>query len=80
MQMIGELPHRRFFAMDQECHLASLNAAVPCEQFPLIGMSRKSIDGVDGRANGNLFAEEPYTLWPVNAPIDIRASGRSCCL
>jgi hypothetical protein len=66
MQLIGELSHRWFFAMNEKCHLASLNTAVPCEQFSLIGMNGKPINGVDSCANRYFFTKERYMLCSIN--------------
>src|SRR5579871_818254 len=73
--MLGELFHRRFFAMDEECRFASPNAAPPCEQLPLVGVSGESIDRVDRAADWNVFTEEPHMLGSVDDPPCNRSSG-----
>ena len=49
--------HRLGLTMNQEGHLVSTDAIVPCDEFGLIGMRGEAIDGVDVRPDRNVFAE-----------------------
>ena len=64
--MVGELLHYRFFTMDKERRLASPDAAAPCEQLPLVGVSGKSVDRMNRAADWNLFTEEPHMLGAID--------------
>ena len=44
--------------MYKKRRLASADARAPCEEFPLVGVSRKSVDGVDRAADRNIFAKQ----------------------
>ncbi len=76
--MISELPHRRFFSVNKKCSLAPSNVAVPGEQLPLIGVSRKSINGVDRAADWNILIEESHIVGSVDdLPRESAQSGKT---
>src|SRR6516165_11127184 len=64
--MLGELLHYGFFTMDKERRLASANAAAPCEQFSLVGVSGKSVDRMNRAADWNLFTKKPHMLGAID--------------
>ena len=73
--MLGELLHYRLFTMDKERRLASPDAAAPCEQLPLVGVSGKSVDRMNRAAYWNLFTEEPHMLGAIDDLPRNRARG-----
>jgi len=75
LQMVGQLLHHGFFTVDKEGCLAPANAAAPCEQLPLVGVSGKSIDCVYSTADWNLFTKELYVLGSIDDLSRNRARG-----
>jgi hypothetical protein len=44
--------------MHKKRRLASPDVRSPCEELPLVGVSRKPVDGVDCAADRDIFAEQ----------------------
>ncbi len=60
-----ELVHAIFFAMNEESTPCT-GLLLPGQQFSLIGMGGKTVDGVNARPNRNLFAENSYLFGAIN--------------
>jgi hypothetical protein len=61
--------------MNKKRRLASANASSPGEQFLLVGVSGKSIDGMDRATDRNLFIEEPHVPRSIDDLPRNRANG-----
>ena len=63
--------HHRLLRMHEEGLAHAVDAPVPCQQLPLIGMGREAVNRMDVRPNGDVFTEQGTDL----APSMIRRAG-----
>jgi hypothetical protein len=64
-KMCCKLLHGVFFAVDKECTFRA-GLLLPSEQLRLVGMSGKTINGVDAGPNRNILAKNVYLLGAVD--------------
>src|ERR1700730_2448702 len=58
-KMCSELAHGVFFAVNKKRTLCT-GLLLPSQQFRLVGVGGKAIDGVDASPNRNIFAEDVH--------------------